>query len=211
MPELIRICQSQFNSLIWEINETSEELFQEIQLSKSEIEMYQHLKTETRRRQWLAYRLALMVLNNGVHYPISYDEFGRPYYENGRAQISVSHSGGFAQAIISENIPVGVDVEVFSETAYRVQKKFMSIDEIAFGNSVDAKRISLYAWCAKEAIYKAMGLQGVIFANDILLSEFNLVEKRAKGLFRFNEIVASFELLFHEQSNFVSAMCWKTI
>ena len=211
MPELIRFSQPQFKSLIWEINETSEQLFQEIQLSKSEIEMYQHLKTETRRRQWLAYRMALVALNNGVHYPISYDEFGKPYYENGRAQISVSHSGGFAQAIISENISVGVDVEVLSETAYRVQKKFMSTDEIAFANSVDAKRISLYAWCAKEAIYKAMGQQGVIFANDILLSDFNLVEKRAKGLFCFNKIEACFELHFQEQSGFVSAMCWKTI
>jgi 4'-phosphopantetheinyl transferase len=207
MPELIRFVNPSFRSLIWHITESVDLLLERIPLSENEYDFFSKLKTEQRKKQWLSYRSALMSLNDDVHIPIGYTEIGKPILSDFSAQISVSHSGSYAQAIISDRIRVGVDIEVVSETAHRVRHKFMSHDEIEYADSVAAKRISLFTWCAKEAMYKAMGMEGVIFAHDMKLFDFNFEEMTAKGIFDFKEIKTPFDFIFFQQDDFISAMC----
>lgn len=207
MPELIRFVNPHFRSIIWHITETVDCLLARIPLSQKEFAYYAKLKSEQRRKQWLAYRSALMLLNDEVHIPIDYTDIGKPMLSDLSSQISVSHSGCYAQAIISDIKRVGVDVEVISETAYRVRHKFMSHEELEYAETVDSKQISLFTWCAKEAMYKAMGLEGVIFAQNMKLFDFNIPDLSAKGVSQFDGTNTFFDIRFFQHEKFVSAMC----
>lgn len=207
MPELLRFFNPHFRSIIWHITESVDGLLERIPLSQKEFAYYAELKSEQRKKQWLAYRCALMLLNEEVHIPIDYTDIGKPMLSDLSSQISVSHSGSYAQAIISNVNRVGVDIEVISETAYRVRHKFMNHEELEYAESVDPKQISLYIWCAKEAMYKAMGEEGVIFAQDMKLFDFNIQDLSAKGFFFSEGTETLFDFRFFQHEEFVSAMC----
>ncbi len=211
MPELIRFIKPQFQSIVWEINETIDELYLKIILSEKELSYYQILKTENRRKQWLAYRIALLGLNDFCHYSIDYNEIGKPFFIDRSTHMSVSHSGRYAQAIVSEKNRVGVDVEVVSETAFKVRHKFMSESELILIDKIDPNHYALFVWCGKEAIYKAMGKLGVIFAEDIQMFDFDFQLMNASALFFYNNKTVRFKVFFYQNHDFVSAMCYEII
>lgn len=211
MAELFRFSDTNFSSLIWEISETVEQLLERIPLSAEESNYFAQLKSEQRKRQWLAYRAALMALNGDRHTPIHYQESGKPYRVDESLQISVSHSGNYAQAICSDVTPVGVDLEVRSSKAHKVRRKFMSPAEMAFADTVDFELVALLTWCAKEAMYKAMGAEGVIFAEDMQVADFDFEKLTAKGTFRFENLSADFQIRFFLHPEFASAMCHRLL
>ena len=67
----------------------------------------------------------------------------------------------------SDNI--GIDIETQAERAHRVRSRFLNQSEnaiIAEGDSATC----LMAWTAKEAIYKAAGVELLSLADDIALN-----------------------------------------
>lgn len=208
MPELIRFSESNFDSIIWNITESVSQLLDMVSLAELEFQSFNLFKSEQRQRQWLAYRCALMTLNGGVHRPIIYDSVGKPFIENADFYISVSHSGNFAMAIKS-NRRCGVDVEHQFDKAHRVRAKFMSKPEMAFADSTYPELISQITWSAKEAMYKAMGIEGVIFAHDMNLFDFDFERGTAKGQFCFKNEVADFQIKFNQYLEFLAANCWE--
>ena len=222
MPELIRfsdVVQSRYlsglglctrerssfaDSIIWKITESVSQLLEMVPLSEHELRCFELFKSEQRQRQWLAYRCALMALNGGTHLPVIYDSVGKPFIENSDFHISVSHSGNYAMAIKS-NRRCGVDIEHQSDKAHRVRAKFMSKPEMAFADTVDSELISRFTWSAKEAMYKAMGVEGVIFAEEMGLSDFDFEKCTAKGRFCFENETADFQIHFYQHPEFVAA------
>lgn len=158
---------------IWKIEESAEELYSQLQLSDEEKAHFESLNNGKRNLHWLSTRVLLRkMLNTDKYIDCQVDEHGKPYLVNFPHHISLSHSFDYAAVIISEDKPVGIDIELVKTKIDRVANKFLVPEELSFID--DSKRIEhLYiCWCAKEAVYKLQGKRNVSFKDHIRLSEF---------------------------------------
>ncbi len=78
---------------------------------------------------------------------IIHNEDGKPFIEG--FHISISHTQGWATVMLSKKYNVGIDIEYQSDRVLRIAKRFLREDE-AYTQISDI----LYAWCAKESLYK---------------------------------------------------------
>lgn len=159
---------------LWKIEETTEELFAQLQLKEHELSYLELLNNGKRNLHWLSTRVLLRkMLNTNEYIDCRIDDHGKPYLVNLPHHISLSHSFDYAAVIISENKAVGIDIEQIKNKIERIASKFMSEDELAFINP-DQKIDQLYVcWCGKEAVYKLQGKKNVSFLDHIHLSAFN--------------------------------------
>jgi len=158
---------------VWEIKESVEELKAQLTLSEDEEKIFASLKSPTRQQHWLSYRMILPYLvSEDELSAISYDEFGKPYLNNGVRHISVSHSGRFSALIASPVHSVGVDIERIEDKIQKVTHKFLTEQEIADGGR-DLSMDSLYImWAAKETLYKLHGRRDILFKDHIYIAPF---------------------------------------
>ncbi|MGB4774126.1 MAG: 4'-phosphopantetheinyl transferase superfamily protein [Daejeonella sp.] len=165
----------QFTSLaIWKIEETAEELTLQLQLKEHEKSFLDSLINGKRNLHWLSTRVLLRTMLNTPQYiDCKIDAHGKPYLANFPHHISLSHSHNYAAVMVSENKPVGIDIEFIQDKIEHVQHRFMSVSELDFINK-DHQTDHLYiCWCAKEAIYKLHGKKNISFLNHIKISPFN--------------------------------------
>lgn len=158
---------------IWEISESVDELYAQISLSPEEEQIFSALKTPQRKQHWLSYRMILPYLvREDELSAISYDEYGKPYLNNGVRHISVSHSGKFSALIASPVHSVGVDIERMDNKISKVAHKFLNDREmIEAGHSFSVE--SLFAiWGAKETLYKLHGKRDILFREHIYIAPF---------------------------------------
>ncbi len=107
---------------------------------------------------------------------ISYEPSGKPCLSIG-PQISISHSYDKLAVLFSEgNQAVGVDIEMVRGKILKIKEKFLSLSELKELEQAPLEKTTLY-WAAKEAIYKAAGLEGLLFAEEILIHPFEYSEK----------------------------------
>ena len=98
------------------------------------------------------------------------DERNRPYFDQSDYHISLSHSFPFVAAIISHKKSVGIDLERFGRQVEKIGPRFLSAEEWNLWQ--DSHSDLTKAWTCKEAIYKAMGVPGLAFQQDIQLPSF---------------------------------------
>src|SRR5579875_2020784 len=87
---------------------------------------------------------------------------------------SIAHSRDYVAALISDRVPVGVDIEHKNPVVERIAPKFLSPDELSW---LEERRRLLQltlCWAAKEAVYKWYGLGGIDFRRDIRLQPFHV-------------------------------------
>ncbi|WP_207533804.1 4'-phosphopantetheinyl transferase family protein [Desertivirga arenae] len=163
---------------VWKIEESAEELYSQLQLKEDEKAYIETLNNGKRNLHWLSTRVLLRkMLNTGKYIDCQVDEHGKPYLVNFPHHISLSHSFDYAAVIISEDKPVGIDIELVKTKIERVAGKFLVNEELNF---IDPeKRIEhLYiCWCAKEAVYKLQGKKTVSFRDNIRLQQFECQEE----------------------------------
>jgi 4'-phosphopantetheinyl transferase len=135
----------------------------------------------TRQAQWLGVRVlahalttqllpaadetTLLIQNNGD---------GRPWLSGAPQplEISLSHSGEWAAAIVSTSGRAGIDIELVRDKARRLAGMFLSADELAAAAALpEASALQRYSllWSAKETLYKLAARPGLIFAEQLLL------------------------------------------
>jgi phosphopantetheinyl transferase len=124
-----------------------------------------------KRIQHLAARLLLQELlpeadlNN-----IQYAANGKPYFVNESVHFSISHCNGYAACVISEEGPVGIDIELIHERIKKVAPKFLHIAELENINTLEQeaqlKEMS-FVWAAKEAMYKMNEKLGIDFSENL--------------------------------------------
>ncbi|MCL2097986.1 MAG: 4'-phosphopantetheinyl transferase superfamily protein [Bacteroidales bacterium] len=176
MP-VIHIAQQGKGSIIavWKITET-EEFF--TQHHDCRLDEYQHIAHPQRRLE----RLAVMALLSSMiksKVCLRHHDNGRPYLDNSKANISITHSKGFAAVIYNENEAVGIDMESLSRDFSAVERKALSDKERAY-LSDECRNLQLcMLWCAKEAIYKCVSEEGIDFAQQIFIEEFT---PKTKGI-----------------------------
>lgn len=155
---------------VWKIEESSGELLSLLEQSAEYLPFLQRMRTEKRRREWLASRVLLKELA-GQELSIAYHEDGAPYLPDSPFSISISHTDGFAAVQLQEQA-VGVDIEYRSNRVIKIRSRFMSPEEYA---SIDADHEAehlLIYWCAKEALFKLIREQDVDFIKHLHVEPF---------------------------------------
>lgn len=157
---------------VWQITETEKELLESTAVPAEELEELSFIKGEQRRRERLAVRALLNTIFDEKVY-LGHHDNGKPYIQNMAMEISISHTTDYVVIMIHPDEDLGIDIERLDRDFSAVEKKALSEDEI--DDLSDRKRslqLAIY-WCAKEAIYKRMSINGVDFAEQIEIERFN--------------------------------------
>ncbi|MXV49450.1 4'-phosphopantetheinyl transferase superfamily protein [Pedobacter sp. HMF7647] len=158
---------------LWKIEETPEQLYSKLQLKAHEKDYLEKLSHNKRNLHWLSTRVLLReMLNTTKYIDCQVDTHGKPYLVNFPQHISLSHSYDYAAVMISEDKPVGIDIELIKTKITIVAPKFMNEDELAFIDQENRIDHLYICWCAKEAIYKLHGKNNVSFLQNIRLRPF---------------------------------------
>jgi phosphopantetheinyl transferase (holo-ACP synthase) len=157
---------------IWKIEETAEELSVRARLSSAEEAQFTSFRSETRKKQWLSYRILLNEMLPGNPPFLQYDEFGKPVLKESGLFLSISHSGDYAAVIISKIHPVGIDIERITDRIERIRSKFLVPEEEQRLGEVNRLEKLYVAWGAKESLYKIYGRPEVELQRDIFIESF---------------------------------------
>lgn len=149
---------SQPDYIIWKIDETEDELRNSLSHPEYFAAKIANLKPGSRRLlEILAVRRALKELFYGEEQEVFYDEHGCPSLAPGKPCISISHTHGYA-AVITSDVPVGIDIERIGNRVERVVSHFLKPEETVtlalYSEQVPALHL---AWSAKEAAFKILG------------------------------------------------------
>ncbi|WP_010251083.1 4'-phosphopantetheinyl transferase family protein [Myroides injenensis] len=183
---------------IWEIDESVENLFANIELREESRLRLSKMKSIEHQKGFLAVR-HLLVNAGYSDFDLYYDENGKPFLKDGRF-ISISHSFQYASIIIStEN--VGIDIEKKRDKIIRIANKFCNDNELLLvESSTNAIDALTEIWCTKEAMYKMCDSKSLSFKNNMYvdLNANSFVESEAyKRKFRYcNVKIDGFVLVF---------------
>ncbi len=157
--------------------------------------MLDTIKAPGRLLEFLASRYVLRLLIGARHSLImEKDEHGKPYIHNPACYISISHCKGLAAGMVSDKLPVALDLELPEERIKRIYPRFLSDTEKGFIASDDVLKTSL-AWSAKETLYKIYGRKQLQFSRDIWLQEpQNLKQGIVKGGVQTPDFNQSFDV-----------------
>ena len=162
-------------------------------LNNEEIKLFKLKKSNLLKEQFLAIRKILALENSD--YIITYDPDGKPSL-NSEFNISISHSHEIAALVLSNNRKIGLDVQLKESKILNIQNKFLNKFEklnIEDDPSID---ILTMLWTSKESIYKAIGIKGVSFSENIQIEKFTEKDKIGKGYYLNGTEKVKFDLKF---------------
>ena len=161
------------NALQWIIWEITEDLsffqtFPENWTTNKDQEIVSQKKLESSAARFCLWNVCQQISEGP--WDLRKDERNRPYFDQSDYHISLSHSFPFVAAIISHKKSVGIDLERFGRNVEKIGPRFLSAEE--WNRWQDSHSDLTKAWTCKEAIYKAMGVPGLAFQQDIQLPSF---------------------------------------
>ena len=158
---------------VWQVTETEEELRSLVSIPTDELEEISLYRNVEHRRQKLAVRALLNEVFEEKMY-LNHHDNGKPYLENSVTNISITHTDKYVAIIISDDDELGIDIESLDRDFSVVEKKALSEDEIDdLEKEKRNEQLAIY-WCAKEAIFKRMSQNRVVFAEQIEVEKFNV-------------------------------------
>ena len=192
--ELIRI-------LIWDIQETKEDLSFQTALTPSSKNRLNSMKSEIHQRGFLSIRHLLKEVGYS-DLDLYYDEFGKPFLNDGN-HISITHSFRFSAIAISKKDPIGIDIEKQRDKIVKIGHKFTPID--AYKNIVDQHslvRKLTVVWGAKESLYKIYGKKQLRFLEHIDIKDFELSTNKTTGMINDENFTSNHSIKFLEFEGF---------
>ena len=163
------------------------------ELNNDEKKLFKLKKSNVLREQFLATRKILALENSD--YIITYDSDGKPSL-NAEHNISISHSHEIAAIAISNNCKIGLDVQLKEKKMFNIQHKFLNKSEILnIGENPSIDTLTMI-WTSKESIYKAIGIKGVCFSENIQIEKFTEKDKIGKGYYINGIEKVKFDLKF---------------
>ena len=199
MPELIDLAPNK--SLIcklWRIEEGEIIMDPKTELSLNDYNLFLKKKLQQHQSQFLASRKLISQVDSDLR--VSYKD-DIPFLSDNR-NISISHSDNVVTILISENEGIGIDVERINKKVHSIKSKFLNQKEINYLSGYEESRNLTRAWTAKEAIYKALRMPGIIFSENILIEEFNNESKTGIGKFISTNQEKKFKLYFYDLDNY---------
>ncbi|WP_026260562.1 4'-phosphopantetheinyl transferase family protein [Spirosoma luteum] len=160
-------------AILQSITDDEPTLWAGLPLTNTEQEELAMITHPAQRVEWLACRVAIrkLIVEQGARYQgLQKDEFGKPFLIDSHWHISLSHTSGWAAAILHKSRPVGIDIEPIREQFRRVVPRVLSANEITHAAN-DPHRLAIY-WCAKEALYKLYGKRQLTFREHLHVEPF---------------------------------------
>lgn len=170
----------QYSICIWKTTESESELQQLLHLSKAFT-----AKSSSRRIEHLSSRAAAMALGV-LPETIEHSDNGKPIILESNQHISISHTKGYSCAMIGEKPHFGIDIEASSPRVLKIRERFLHLDEIQQLKSkqcYDNPSAILQFWCAKEAIFKALSMEGLDLRTDIRIEFHPTASNSLKGVY----------------------------
>lgn len=187
--------------LIWKIEESFEDLSEGIELTKRSNDRVNGMKSDLHRRGFLSVRHLL----NEIGYTdadLMYDEFGKPHLKDGKF-ISITHSFTFSGIIISDNTPVGIDIEKQRDKILKIAHKFTPIEAYKSIANHDALVSKLtIVWGAKESLYKIYGKKKLLFLDNIYIEDFSFETNETSGKILYEGVTDEYKIHFLETEGF---------
>jgi phosphopantetheinyl transferase len=163
------------------------------ELNSDEKNLLKLKKSNILKEQFLATR-KLLALEN-TDYKITYDNNGKPLL-NSKYNISISHSHEIAAIAISDNSKIGLDVQLNENKIINIQDKFLNLSEkLNIGESPSLKILTMI-WTSKESIYKAVGIKGISFSDNIKIEKVVEEDKTGIGYYTNGSEKVKFDLKF---------------
>lgn len=163
---------------VWKIEETFNELSENIILKESSKKRLLNMKSEIHQCGFLSVRHLLKEAGYN-DFDLHYNKNGKPYLKTNK-HISITHSFNFSAIIIS-NKEVGIDIEMNREKIKIIQHKFVNFENGFINPNDDLIKQLTVIWGAKESLYKIYPHGGLTFKHDIDIESFNLSDKTTKG------------------------------
>ena len=154
---------------IWYIEEQEAFFLQKVPLQRN-------ISHPKKRLQHLAARWLLQYLFVDFPYQeILIADTRKPYLPSEQYHFSVSHSGNYAAAIVSNKQRVGLDIEMSSPKIAAIAHKFLHDNDIRYmqASKLDKythEQLLAFMWSAKESLYKWYSLGGIDFKEHLQLN-----------------------------------------
>ena len=188
--------------LVWEITESFEELLGKVVLKEKTQVRLDKMKSEMHQRAFLSVRMLLKEAGY-TDFELHYDQFGKPYFLDGK-HISITHSHHFSAIIISDET-AGIDIEMQRDKIIRIADKFVNNKELHRLRNLDTKdyiKKLTVKWGAKEAIFKIRNEPGISFKDHIQVNPFEIRDQKTTAMLEFENIKKQFSIYFEEFENF---------
>ena len=187
--------------LIWKIEESFKELSLDINLTMENQERIDAMKSELHQRGFLSIRHLLKKVGL-TDEDVIYDEFGKPHLKNGK-YISISHSFTFTGIIVSDKVPVGIDIEMQRDKILKIAHKFTPFQEYkTIANHTALISKLTVVWGAKESLYKIYGKKKLRFLENMYIEDFKFEDEKTTGEIRFENETLSYNVHFLEFEGF---------
>ena len=134
---------------IWKIEESSEVLLSLLRNREEYLPQLELIRTEQRRREWLACRVLLQELTGGP-VCVAYRPNGAPYLSGSSLHISISHTKGYAAVLLQNRPAAGIDIEYHSGRVSRIRSRFMNPEEEAGQRARDGALVASLV-CKRDA------------------------------------------------------------
>ena len=169
-------------------------------LNNEEIKLFKLKKSNLLKEQFLAIRKILALENSD--YIITYDLDRKPIL-NSEFNISISHSHEIAALVISNNLKFGMDVQFKESKILNIQNKFLNrFEKLNIGDNPSIDILTMI-WASKESIYKAIGLKGISFSENIKIDKVTVKDKIGKGYYINGAEKVKFDLRFFYLNEYI--------
>jgi len=180
---------------LWKIN-TGE--LNNFELDVYDSSLIKSKKSQLAKEQFLAVRKILHLENPS--YKIRYDESGKPSI-NSNLNISISHSKFMAAIVFSKRNKAGIDIEHKENKIINIQNKFLNYAEKLENEYQSNVDYLTMIWTAKESIYKALGIKGVSFSDNIIIKNIN--KNKGYGYYTNGKEKYKFDLIFFSIEDYI--------
>ena len=183
---------------LWRIEDSEEIMNPDNELNFEDYQIFLTRKANHLKRQFLASRKLIALVDPDLR--VSYKD-DIPFLSDNR-NISISHSDNLATILISEKKGIGIDIERINKKVHSIKSKFLNQKEMNYLRGDEETRHLTKAWTAKEAIYKALRMPGIIFSENILIEEFNNESTTGIGKFISSDQETIFKLYFYDLDDY---------
>ena len=193
--------------LIWKITESFETLHNEVTLTPQNRDRLNAMKSDLHQKGFLSIR-HLLKKAGYKDADIVYDEYGKPHLKDGKF-ISITHSFNYTGIIVSEDGPVGIDIEKQRDKILKIAHKFTPIEEYKTIANHDAlvRKLTI-VWGGKESLYKIYGKKKLRFLENIYIADFSFEHKKTVGEIRYDDEHSSYQIQFLEFDGFTCVFAY---
>lgn len=186
---------------IWHITESLDELLKMKQFSEADLQALNSFSYEHRKKEWLVARILLGKLSNERDVRIIYDGYNKPFLENSKKHISISHSHDLLAVILDER-ETGIDIELLKTKIVRIKEKFMSAAELKSLQRENFHEQLTVCWCAKESLYKLYGKKELVFKENLIIEPFQYSGKGiVRGRIKKNTVNKFFSIQYEKMNS----------